>query len=108
MTAVLDAEATSRFTELPSGLRLHYHEAGDRSAETVVLLHGGGPGASAWSNFGRTLEVLSAKFHVLAVDQPGFGRSSKPAEFDKQFFTYSADALAELLDALDVPRAHCV
>ena len=28
----------------PSGLRLHYHEAGDPAAETVVLLHGGGPG----------------------------------------------------------------
>ena len=108
MTAVLDAETTSRFADLPSGLRLHYHEAGDPSAQTVVLLHGGGPGASAWSNFGRNLAVLSERFHVLAVDQPGFGRSTKPTEFDRQFFTFSADALAELLDALGVERAHCV
>src|SRR6266700_2483579 len=35
--AVLDAETTSRFAELPSGLRLHYHEAGDPAAETVLL-----------------------------------------------------------------------
>jgi 4,5:9,10-diseco-3-hydroxy-5,9,17-trioxoandrosta-1(10),2-diene-4-oate hydrolase len=108
MTAVLDAETTSRFADLPSGLRLHYHEAGDPSAETVLLLHGGGPGASAWSNFGRTLGVLSERFHVLAVDQVGFGRSTKPTEFAKQYFTASADALAELLDVLGIARAHCV
>jgi 4,5:9,10-diseco-3-hydroxy-5,9,17-trioxoandrosta-1(10),2-diene-4-oate hydrolase len=108
MTAVLDAETTSRFADLPSGLRLHYHEAGDPSAETVLLLHGGGPGASAWSNFGRTLGVLAQRFHVLAVDQVGFGQSSKPEKFDKQFFAASADSLAELLDRLGVERAHCV
>ncbi len=73
-----------------------------------MLLHGGGPGASAWSNFGRTMGVLAEHFHVLAVDQPGFGRSTKPTEFDKQFFAASADALAELLDRLGIERAHCV
>jgi 4,5:9,10-diseco-3-hydroxy-5,9,17-trioxoandrosta-1(10),2-diene-4-oate hydrolase len=107
-SAVLDAETTSRFADLPSGLRLHFHEAGDRANPTVVLLHGGGPGASAWSNFGRNLVVLSGRFHVLAVDQPGFGQSTKPAEFDRQFFTFSADALAELLGQLAVPHAHVV
>lgn len=105
MTLTLEA---GKFAELPSGLTLHYHEAGDPSLDSVVLLHGGGPGASAWSNFGRTLGALSDRFHVLAVDQPGFGRSSKPTEFDKQFFTYSADAIAALLDQLGVGRAHCV
>jgi 4,5:9,10-diseco-3-hydroxy-5,9,17-trioxoandrosta-1(10),2-diene-4-oate hydrolase len=108
VTAVLDAETTSRFADLPSGLRLHYHEAGDRNGETVLLLHGGGPGASAWSNFGRTLGVLSERFHVLAVDQICFGRSSKPERLQKQFFAASADALAELLDHLGIARAHCV
>jgi 4,5:9,10-diseco-3-hydroxy-5,9,17-trioxoandrosta-1(10),2-diene-4-oate hydrolase len=104
----LTAEATSRFADLPSGLRLHYHEAGSPDAPTVVLLHGGGPGASAWSNFGRTLGVLADRFHVLAVDQPGFGQSCKPAEFDRQFFTFSSDALLELLDTLGIAQAHFV
>lgn len=108
MSDVLDAETTSRFADLDSGARLHFHEAGDPSGETVLLLHGGGPGASAWSNFGATLGVLAQRFHVLAVDQLGFGRSSKPAEFSKQFFAASADSIAELLDQLGVERAHCV
>jgi 4,5:9,10-diseco-3-hydroxy-5,9,17-trioxoandrosta-1(10),2-diene-4-oate hydrolase len=108
VTAVLDAEATSRFADLPSGLRLHYHEAGERTSDTVLLLHGGGPGASGWSNFGRTLGVLAARFHVLAVDQICFGQSSKPERLDKQFFAASADALADLLDQLGIARAHCI
>ena len=85
MTATLTAEATSRFADLPSGLRLHYHEAGDPALPTVVLLHGGGPGASAWSNFGRTLGgqrvtdstsfclTALAKAHVALVMGSAFG-----------------------------------
>jgi 4,5:9,10-diseco-3-hydroxy-5,9,17-trioxoandrosta-1(10),2-diene-4-oate hydrolase len=106
--SVADARTTGRFADLPSGPQLHYHEAGDPAAPTVLLLHGGGPGASAWSNFGRTLGVLGQRFHVLAVDQLGFGRSSKPTEFARQFFAASADSLAELLDVLGIERAHCV
>ncbi|MDP9092327.1 MAG: alpha/beta fold hydrolase [Actinomycetota bacterium] len=107
-TAAYTAESTSRFAELPSGLKIHYHEGGDPSATTVVMLHGGGPGASAWSNFGRNLAVLSDRFHVLAIDQPGFGRSDKPAEFPSQFYTFSAAAIAELLEQLGIARAHFV
>jgi 4,5:9,10-diseco-3-hydroxy-5,9,17-trioxoandrosta-1(10),2-diene-4-oate hydrolase len=105
---VVSAVEQGTFAELANGWQLHFHEAGDRANETVVLLHGGGPGASAWSNFGRTMRVLAEHFHVLAVDQPGFGRSTKPTEFPKQFFAASADALAELLDQLGIDRAHCV
>jgi 4,5:9,10-diseco-3-hydroxy-5,9,17-trioxoandrosta-1(10),2-diene-4-oate hydrolase len=105
---VVSAVEHGTFAELANGWQLHFHEAGDRANDTVVLLHGGGPGASAWSNFGRTMHVLAERFHVLAVDQPGFGRSTKPTDFDKQFFRASADALAELLDQLGIERAHCV
>ena len=41
-------ESTSRYAQVSDDLRLHYHEAGDPAAETIVLLHGGGPGASSW------------------------------------------------------------
>jgi len=38
-------------------ITLNYYEAGEGSADRLplVMLHGGGPGASAWSNFGRAL-----------------------------------------------------
>lgn len=97
-----------KYVQARPDLRLHYHEAGTEHAGTVVLLHGGGPGASAWSNFGRNIPEFAKRFRVLAVDQPGFGRSDKPTEHP-QYFTHSADALAALLDALEITgRVHLV
>ncbi len=106
MTAVeeLTFESTSRFAQVRPDLRLHYHDAG--TGDVVVLLHGGGPGASSWSNFARNIPVLAERFRVLAVDQPGFGRSDKPVEHP-QYFAHSAAALDDLLTTLDVPgRVH--
>ncbi|MGV7904061.1 alpha/beta fold hydrolase, partial [Mycobacterium kansasii] len=85
-------------------------EAGEenRANGTVVLLHGSGPGVSSWSNFGRNITVLAQRFRVLAVDQPGFGRSDKPTEHP-QYFVHSATALAGLLDTLGITeRVHLV
>ena len=92
-------------------MRLHYHEAGPVSGiangDPVVLLHGGGPGASAWSNFGRNLPVFAGRFRTLMMDQPGFGKSDKPP-VTGSYFTFSADALAALLDELGIERVHLV
>jgi 4,5:9,10-diseco-3-hydroxy-5,9,17-trioxoandrosta-1(10),2-diene-4-oate hydrolase len=103
-----DFDATSRYGKAGE-VSLHYHEAGRDSADRlpVVLLHGGGPGASAWSNFGPNLGVLSRTFRTLAVDQPGFGRSDKP-EVQGNYFRFAADTLTALLDTLEVERAHLV
>ncbi|MGH3450842.1 MAG: alpha/beta fold hydrolase, partial [Haloechinothrix sp.] len=106
MTAVMGFEATSQRVDV-GGFSLHYHLAGPDGAPALVLLHGGGPGASAWSNFGRNLPVLAERFRVIAVDQPGFGHSDKP-EVEGQFFGFSADALKRLLDVLDIERAHLI
>ena len=66
----LDPESTGNLAEI-GGMRLHYHDAGSAPAETgsgpgdagtVVLLHGGGPGASAWSNFGKNMPAFAARF----------------------------------------------
>jgi len=101
---------TSRFADA-GGMRLHYHEAGPpgpASAGTpVVMLHGGGPGASAWSNFGRNLPVFAARFRSLMIDQPGFGSSAKPP-VTGHYFTFAADALASLLDKLGIGQVHLI
>jgi 4,5:9,10-diseco-3-hydroxy-5,9,17-trioxoandrosta-1(10),2-diene-4-oate hydrolase len=99
---------TSRFADA-AGMRLHYHEAGPASpdAPAVVLLHGGGPGASGWSNFGRNLPVFAGRFRTLLVDQPGFGQSDRPP-VTGNYFTFSADALAGLLKTLGIERVHLI
>lgn len=103
-------ESTSRYAQVRAGsrdMRLHYHEAGVGNPETIVLLHGGGPGASSWSNFGRNIGVLAQHFHVLAVDQPGYGHSDKLTEHE-QYNRCSANALLGLFDKLEIKRAALV
>ncbi|WP_346010604.1 4,5:9,10-diseco-3-hydroxy-5,9,17-trioxoandrosta-1(10),2-diene-4-oate hydrolase [Streptomyces sp. SID5910] len=99
-----DHDSTSR-TAKAGGLTLHYHEAGPEDAPVVIMLHGGGPGASAWSNFGRNLAPFAeAGLRTLLVDQPCFGRSDKP-ELDTDYFTFSANAVAALMDELGIAQA---
>jgi 4,5:9,10-diseco-3-hydroxy-5,9,17-trioxoandrosta-1(10),2-diene-4-oate hydrolase len=100
-------------------IRLYYHDSGPDAGLAegapagasdrlpVVLLHGGGPGASAWSNFGRNFPVFAARFRTLMPDQPGFGESAAEP-FSDNYFGYAARALAGLLDHLSIGRAHLV
>ena len=80
------------------------HPMGQANGRTVVLLHGGNYFAKAWE---WTIEALSeAGFRVIAVDQIGYGRSSKP------IIPYSLDMHAantmRVLDHLGVERAAVV
>src|SRR5262245_22079454 len=99
-------DSTSR-TAKAAGLTLHYHEAGPAEAPVVIMLHGGGPGASGWSNFGANLPVFAGQFRTLLVDQPCFGRSDKP-ELDGDYFSFSAAAVAGLMDELGIGKAHFI
>ena len=116
MTApVLDAESTSHVVQI-GGLPLRYHDAGSApagastgrgDADTVVLLHGGGPGASAWSNFGTNMPVIARRFRTLMMDLPGYGKSAaRPVT--GHFFTVAAEALAGLLDELGIQKVHLI
>jgi len=71
------------------------------------MLHGGGPGASGMSDFGRNLPVFAERFRTLVVDQPGYGKSDKPP-VRGSYFTFAAGALAGLLDELGIDRVHLV
>jgi len=86
-------------------MRLHYDEAGQ--GPPVVLLHGGGPGASGASNFARNLPVFAERFRTIVVDQPGYGKSDKPP-VQGNYFTFSASALKDLLDELGIEKVQLV
>ncbi|MDT2003948.1 alpha/beta fold hydrolase [Rhodococcus opacus] len=73
----------------------------------VVLLHGGGPGASGVSNYSRNIEPLAQHFRVLVPDMPGYGRSAKGVDGSDPF-GYLADHIRGMLDVLGIDRAHLV
>jgi 4,5:9,10-diseco-3-hydroxy-5,9,17-trioxoandrosta-1(10),2-diene-4-oate hydrolase len=103
MSAALDYDQTSRTTKY-NGLPLHYHEAG--SGTPLVLLHGAGPGVSAWSNFSGNFAGYAEHFRTILVDMPGFGKSGHPDQYDRSYLRYASDAVAALLDELGIEQAH--
>ena len=43
----------------------------------LLMLHGGGPGATGISNFSRNVPALAEHFRVIVPDLPGYGGSTK-------------------------------
>lgn len=72
--------------------------------DPVVLIHGLG---ATKGSFLPTVAALAESYRVIALDLPGFGESLKPltARYDPPFF---AQAVAHLLDALHLKRAHVI
>src|SRR5690242_14929846 len=80
MAALLTAGGAAQPSRTPAardatvlGFKLHYLEAGQ--GPTVILLHGLGGDGSRWE---PNIGPLAAHFHVIALDQIGFGQSDKP------------------------------
>lgn len=88
-----------------AGKDIFYLEMG--SGEPLVLLHGGGPGASGWSNYNRNAQVLSTRYRVIIPDLPGYGRSNKDPITGPRY-THYASAMIGLLDTLGLKKAHVV
>jgi pimeloyl-ACP methyl ester carboxylesterase len=96
----------SEYTVRANGADVFVTDTGGE-APAVVLLHGGGPGASGLSNYSRNTEALSRRFRVLVPDMPGYGRSSKHVDHSDPF-GYLADTIRGVLDELGIGRAHLV
>ncbi|GAB3626617.1 2-hydroxy-6-oxo-6-phenylhexa-2,4-dienoate hydrolase [Pandoraea terrae] len=100
--------STSRFAEVREGdvdLRIHYNDAGT-GGETIVMLHGSGPGASGWANFNRNVEPLvNAGYRVILMDCPGWSKSD-PIVCTSSRSELNARVLEGLLDTLGIDRVH--
>jgi len=79
--------------------QVHYRRAG--SGPPVFLLHAS-PGSSA--SMTAMINRLAGEFTVIAPDTPGNGQS-EPLPLADPIMADYADALAELMTALDIPRA---
>jgi len=79
--------------------QFHYQEAGQ--GHPVILLHGSGPGATGWSNFAGNIEALAQRFHVYAVDMPGWGQSDAATVEQLDH----VEAAIQFMDALGIGRA---
>ncbi|RWH68158.1 alpha/beta hydrolase [Mesorhizobium sp.] len=74
------------------GFTVFYREAGTPGAPKLLLLHGF---PSSGHMFRDLIPLLAERFHIVAPDLPGFGRSDMPQASD---FTYTFDRIAEVID----------
>jgi 4,5:9,10-diseco-3-hydroxy-5,9,17-trioxoandrosta-1(10),2-diene-4-oate hydrolase len=88
-----------------AGKPIFVAEAG--SGAPVVMLHGGGPGASGVSNYSRNIDALAEHFRVIVPDMPGYGRSAKGVD-QSDPFGYLADMIRGLLGELGLATAHLI
>lgn len=83
-----------------AGIRTAYYERKpDNSlSSTVLLFHGGAPGACSDLNWFRNFDALAAAgHHVIAFDQPGYGFSDAPGDHSIEFRYLHAIAFMEAL-----------
>lgn len=88
-----------------NGITTNYHDQG--SGEPVLMIHGSGPGVTAFANWRLTMPVLARNFRVIAPDMVGFGYTERPAGVQYSMSNWVSHALG-LLDALKIERAHVV
>lgn len=79
-------------TTTVDGLKIFYREAGAPTNPTLLLLHGF-PSSSRM--FDTLIPLLADRYHLVAPDYPGFGRSDAPPASE---FSYTFDHLASVID----------
>ena len=75
------------------GLDIFYREAGTPGHPKLVLLHGFPASSHQYRNL---MPALAGKFHVIAMDYPGFGNSAMP---DQATYPYTFDKVSEVVEA---------
>jgi pimeloyl-ACP methyl ester carboxylesterase len=104
-----------------NGIKTNYLEAGVGSGTShldaidvpeehhphVVLIHGSGPGVTAYANWRLVIPALASDFHVVAPDMVGFGFSDRPNDVEYSVQTW-ADQVVGVMDGLGIDKAHLV
>ena len=87
------------------GVKTNYHDLG--SGKPLFLIHGSGPGVSAWANWRLAMPNFSEVARVIAPDMLGFGYSERPG---KDYYNMESwlDQVVGLMDALDIERTDLV
>ncbi|WP_375741407.1 alpha/beta fold hydrolase [Pseudomonas boanensis] len=85
--------------------RVNYHDQG--SGQPILLIHGSGPGVTAWANWRGVIPALAQRARVIAPDMLGFGYTQCPAgrALDPDAWV---GQLIGLLDALDIAQVSVV
>lgn len=88
-----------------AGIETNVHDMG--TGFPVLMIHGSGPGVSAWANWRLVMPALARQARVIAPDMAGFGFSARPDGYDYTMDNWVAQAIG-VLDALEIEQADLV
>lgn len=88
-----------------AGILTNYHDMGE--GFPTLLIHGSGPGVSAWANWRLVMAPLAERMRVIAPDMAGFGFSERRDDIRYDMDTWVSQAVG-LLDALGIEQANIV
>ncbi|MDZ7808085.1 MAG: alpha/beta fold hydrolase [Gracilimonas sp.] len=91
-----------QFAELPNETKVAYIDQGE-AEQTLILIHGLGSYLPGWS---MNIDALADHFRVVALDLPGYGKSSKNA--DNHTIPFFAESISQLMDHLEIAKATLV
>jgi 2-hydroxymuconate-semialdehyde hydrolase len=87
------------------------NRSGEGNSETILFLHGSGPGVFAWANWRYALNACGETYDCIAPDLLGFGQSGHPESTPKNrqgWMDLWVNQLIELLDRYGIQKAHVV
>ncbi|MDD2712565.1 MAG: alpha/beta hydrolase, partial [Simplicispira sp.] len=90
---------------IAAGIRTNVHDVG--SGHPVLLIHGSGPGVSAWANWRLAIPELAQQARVIAPDMVGFGFTDRPAGQQYNMDVWVAQAVG-VLDALGIEQTDLI
>lgn len=85
----------------------NYHDTGSGSGCPTLLLHGSGPGVTAWANWRLVMPQLAPFRRVLAPDMVGFGYTERPDNIQYNMETWTRQVI-DFLDALKIEKADLI
>jgi len=89
-------------------IRTNYHDLNSTAAGVpLLLIHGSGPGVSAFANWRLVMPKFAERRRVIAPDMVGFGFTDRPADQAYTLDNWVAHAIG-LLDALALPQVDLV
>ncbi|MBV1952072.1 MAG: alpha/beta fold hydrolase [Cycloclasticus sp.] len=85
--------------------KTNYHDVGEGSP--VFLIHGSGPGVTAWANWRLVIPALAENQRVIAPDMAGFGFTERVEGYEYTMDNWVQHAI-DLMDALNIEKADLV
>lgn len=89
-----------------NGIATNYIEAG--AGEPLILIHGSGPGVTAYANWRGVIPDLSEHFHVYAPDMLGFGYTDCPDTIKDFTLELWVSHIRGFMEALGIAKAHFI